>query len=321
MMTANGEPTLTTAEKIDLEARPKPEKTRRMRHVSPLALLVLGVGWASAQPVPERTYGPIIVDTKYGQLVFSNVTLWQSGVVPKGALLPWFSASIQNLTGTSWHVTEFDVVFRCPGSQEDARYRIIVPTIELGANSLVFKETSPQVVRMVPCDPQTIALSMVGGWSDREREDRDRLNREQLDAAMEAERQAREQAARDEAEAERKSVAAQRAAEQKARAKRNAEEKAEREYLARFPILNSGASTIFVGSDRKCSEQFVQALSMEGLEKRKRLAELVSYGCGFIEDSNVHAMRLQAEGSYCQVRLVNGKHLNEMGWVPCSWVK
>lgn len=150
-------------------------------------------------------------------------------------------------------------------------------------------------------------------WSDRQKEERDQLNRAELQAAMEAERQAEEKAARDEAEAERKRATARRAAEQRAQAKRNGEEKAQREYLTKFPILSSGASSIFVGADRKCSEQFVQALSMEGLEKRKRLAELVSYGCGFIEDTNVHAMRVQTDGAYCQVRLINGKHPNESG--------
>lgn len=115
-------------------------------------------------------------------------------------------------------------------------------------------------------------------------------------------------------------------AEQAARisAARKAEQKAEQERQAainRLPTLESGFPGIFVASDRKCSEQFVQALSMEGLEKRKRLADLVSYGCGFIEDRGVHATRVQTEGSYCLVKLASGKHPNQVGWVPCSWVK
>jgi hypothetical protein len=104
------------------------------------------------------------------------------------------------------------------------------------------------------------------------------------------------------------------------REKIEAEEKRLAE-LAKFPVLDSGAPSLFIGSDRKCAEQFVQTLSMEGLAKHKQLADLILYGCGFVEDGNVHAMRLKTEGSYCQVKLIEGKHPNRSGWVPCSWLK
>ena len=56
-------------------------------------------------------------------------------------------------------------------------------------------------------------------------------------------------------------------------------------YLAKLPMIVSGGESIFLGSDRKCAEQFQQALAMDGLEKRKRLADLISHGCGFIAAS------------------------------------
>ena len=50
--------------------------------------------------------------------------------------------------------------------------------------------------------------------------------------------------------------------------KRSAEEaEARRVYLAQFPVLFNRSEEVFVGSDRKCSQQFMEALSMEGLGK------------------------------------------------------
>jgi hypothetical protein len=92
-------------------------------------------------------------------------------------------------------------------------------------------------------------------------------------------------------------------------------------YLRSLPTLNNGNAAIFLGADRKCSEQFVQAMSLEGLEKRKKMAELVTFGCGFLVDAGAHVKRLEENTGYCRVTPVEGKQLGKPGWVPCGWVK
>ena len=92
-------------------------------------------------------------------------------------------------------------------------------------------------------------------------------------------------------------------------------------YIKTLPKLDNGNVAVFLGSDRKCSEQFVQALSMDGLEKRKKIDELVRFGCGFLEDRGARVKRIQADSNYCLVAPAEGKHEGKPGWVPCSWLK
>lgn len=92
-------------------------------------------------------------------------------------------------------------------------------------------------------------------------------------------------------------------------------------YLRSLPTVSNGNVAIFLGADRKCSEQFVQALSMDGLEKRKKMADLVTFGCGYLADAGVHVKRLETESTYCRVAPAEGKQEGKPGWVPCSWVK
>jgi len=91
--------------------------------------------------------------------------------------------------------------------------------------------------------------------------------------------------------------------------------------LRSLPTVNNGNVAIFLGADRKCSEQFVQAMSLEGLEKRKKMAELVTFGCGYLADAGVHVKRLETQSTYCRVAPAEGKQQGKPGWVPCSWVK
>lgn len=91
--------------------------------------------------------------------------------------------------------------------------------------------------------------------------------------------------------------------------------------IAAKPSIQAGTATIFIGSDRKCSEQFVQAKETGGLEGRKKLAELISYGCGFVTESGIHIDKIKTESGSCQVRIANGRHAQRTGWVPCAWIK
>jgi hypothetical protein len=92
-------------------------------------------------------------------------------------------------------------------------------------------------------------------------------------------------------------------------------------YLAKLPLVSSGTPIAFIASDRKCAEQFQEAATMEGLEKRKRLADLIAYGCGFSVDSPVHADLVQKQGGFALVKLAHGNYAGKSGWVPAAWVR
>ena len=126
-------------------------------------------------------------------------------------------------------------------------------------------------------------------------------------------------------DAARKEAARARAAEAakiaKAKIAREAAVRARAEFLAKFPTIQSGFTSAFVGSDKKCSAQFLEAAGMEGLEKRKRLADLIAFGCGFIVPNSTHVTVERKDGSFALVKMIDGDKTNQSGWVPVSWVK
>lgn len=119
------------------------------------------------------------------------------------------------------------------------------------------------------------------------------------------------------AELNRARAATARAAEQKRATDSIA---AEATRLSKLPLLNSGSPVAFLGADRKCAQQFQDALGMEGLEKRKRLADLVSYGCGSLVDSPVRVAAGQRVGDFLVVTVADGKYLGKSGWVLAAWL-
>jgi hypothetical protein len=60
---------------------------------------------------------------------------------------------------------------------------------------------------------------------------------------------------------------------------------------------------------------------MDGLEKRKKLADLLSYGCGFLVPSNTHVEVVQRNAAHALVRSIEGTITGKMGWVPSTWIK
>jgi hypothetical protein len=91
--------------------------------------------------------------------------------------------------------------------------------------------------------------------------------------------------------------------------------------LRRYPAISNGYVTIFVGADRRCSEQFAQALSIGGLELRKTTDELLKYHCGFTEMTGLRAKKLDVSAGYCRVKFLEGDHQDQEGWVPCGWLR
>jgi hypothetical protein len=106
-----------------------------------------------------------------------------------------------------------------------------------------------------------------------------------------------------------------------AKSAREATIRARAEFRAKFPTIQSGFTSAFVGSDKKCSAQFQEAVGMEGLEKRKRLADLITFGCGFIVPNLTHVAIERKDGSFALVKMIDGDKANRSGWMPLSWVK
>lgn len=141
--------------------------------------------------------------------------------------------------------------------------------------------------------------------------------RDATEKAAEDKRQRAEEAA------EEKRRRAEEAAKANAAKKKAADDAAhESARLAKFPVLHSGLRSAFLGADKKCAEQFQQALAMDGLEKRKRITDLVSYNCGVVVDDAVHVALLGAPvGGYRLVSVEEGRDRFTHGWVPESWLK
>lgn len=91
--------------------------------------------------------------------------------------------------------------------------------------------------------------------------------------------------------------------------------------LAKKPKLDSGAAAVPVAADRKCLDQTMAALGVEGLESRKRIAELVKYGCIFTVPRLTPIDVLKADGRYSLVGVAAGGSAGKQGWVATDWIK
>jgi hypothetical protein len=91
--------------------------------------------------------------------------------------------------------------------------------------------------------------------------------------------------------------------------------------LRQLPLLASGSVTAFIAADRKCAQQFQDALKLEGLEKRKHIADLFAYGCGFVAASPVRILVVKRDAEYALITLADGKTEGKSGWVSIGWLK
>jgi len=91
--------------------------------------------------------------------------------------------------------------------------------------------------------------------------------------------------------------------------------------LASAPKLDSGTGPVLLGADKKCLDQAIEASKMEGLEKRKKIAELAGYGCVFTVD-RLPPVRVEgAEGGFSRVTPIDGPKAGHTGWVLSSWLR
>ncbi|MEP6960953.1 MAG: hypothetical protein ABI995_02685, partial [Acidobacteriota bacterium] len=95
----------------------------------------------------------------------------------------------------------------------------------------------------------------------------------------------------------------------------------ERALLATLPTIFNTMTAVFVAADIKCHQDYLAAVALGGLEQRKRLVDLVTYGCGFIADESAHVAVIGQQGTYSRVSIVNGQNSGKTGWVPSAWIK
>jgi hypothetical protein len=89
--------------------------------------------------------------------------------------------------------------------------------------------------------------------------------------------------------------------------------------LARLPTLG-GTERVFVGSDKKCADEFAEALKSEGLALRKKIAELLTYNCGFLVPRGTHVRTDAADGQHSFVTIAEGSTAGKSGWVLSKFV-
>lgn len=228
-----------------------------------------------------------------GRFEFSSIQIFRRNEIGTSC---GFIGRIENKTSTSWSGPLFSAKISgrdATGSPQS--FAITVRTEDLSYGEFTWKVWGSCPEGQEEFQIERLSMELIGGLSLQ-----DELTRERKAAAVaEARSRAKALAAR------------KRAAEQQA---------ARAAYLAKLPVLNNGTDVIFVGADKKCSQQFTEALSMDGLEKRKRIADLITYGCGFLVDAGTHIELVQREGSSALVRPAEGNQAGKSGWVPLSWV-
>jgi hypothetical protein len=85
--------------------------------------------------------------------------------------------------------------------------------------------------------------------------------------------------------------------------------------LEQLPYISTLSTAAFVAADEKCAIDYASALRIGGLDGRKRVAELVTYHCGFLVDNGTRVAIQSREGLYSVVKIVDGKSAGELGWI------
>jgi len=91
--------------------------------------------------------------------------------------------------------------------------------------------------------------------------------------------------------------------------------------LAELPKLRMPGEQTPLAADSKCLEETIVANRMQGLEKRKRLQELVSYRCIELLEGGVPVMVLEKRPNSLKVRIMDGESEGKTGWVLPQWVR
>lgn len=265
-----------------------------------------------------------------------------------GDYIPELTARLSNQTSAPWQTLrlQFDISGVCDGNPHQWTVPVVT-NLGWAKDHQVVKDYTDYVIPLAGkvdgCKTENIKVRLLFAENSNTRIDGvtgERVDlekqRQELEAKRKAEAaaQAEEERIRDQRQQEEAQQAEQARLKTEAAARKHAADLAAAErkrvadaaaaraaYLAKLPLMNAGSPLAFLGSDRKCAEQFQQALGMDGLEKRKRIADLISYGCGVTVDSPVRVVAGQQDRDFLVVTVADGKFEGKSGWVPVSWLK
>jgi hypothetical protein len=234
-----------------------------------------------------------LIDTPHGPLRLYSIRLVKASRYGPCKL----SASIENSTSIGWTSVVLSVVATGRSlSGDTASFKTTIALDKINAHSLKYAPGECEKSNQQPdINIEEISASMFEGTPDSK----------DVTTAREEER-------------ERKRNLAQATSARAARERASQERAA---YLAKLPALSNGSEAVFIGANAKCSDQFVEALRMEGLEKRKRIAELIAFKCGFLVDNGTHVELLRRDGARAVVKMAEGERLGASGWVPTTWIR
>lgn len=220
---------------------------------------------------------------RYGNFEFRDVSIHRS-ILGSGSCV--ITGEIENQTDGSWTGARFSFTILGEAKGQSTTYEVALDYLAIGASDNFSKYCyrDGRIADYPNYEPDSFLIDFIDG----------------------AREPGPEAAKREAAAARSASIAAA---------------KARIQALAKFPTLESGFSSAFVGSHKKCSAQFLEATAMEGLEKRKRLADLISFGCGFTAGNSNHVTVGSKDGNFAVVTLMEGPHSGRSGWVPSSWIK
>lgn len=91
--------------------------------------------------------------------------------------------------------------------------------------------------------------------------------------------------------------------------------------LAKLPRLRFSGPNGLLAADRKCLEETLAALHMEGLEARKRTQDLIAYGCIEPIDGDLPVRVVEREPNAVRVLIMDGDEEGKEGWVSPQWLK
>lgn len=256
--------------------------------------LALTLGVIAALRAQEIVESPV-AETEVGRLVFSNLNFKQAAAAPGRPPIMIFGGSIENQTGARWSAVLLRFTFGGDqgngGAALDVRELVIWDDKPTPFSEVVLPSEMPGKL-----SPVTVEL--IEG----------KRTRTPAELA-ETEKQ------KQQTEAKKRALSAKRSAERKAEAEKH------RAFLAKLPKLNRNGVAAPVASDLGCLRDAEAVLGEEGLEARKKLSELISYGCIFVPPVLTPVVRLGSEGNAVWIKIADGDYEGRVGWVRKSWLE
>lgn len=255
---------------------------RRLLLLAPLA----AIAFAQSSDTPDRRSPTVKINSFVAGGMFQFFISLCTYSEERERMVPEFSGTIVNVTSTAWPSARFTVNVDEP----QVSFPIEFKNLAIGKTAFT-KSVSQFILGLRDCaNTENISIDFSAGESQQ---------------ALEA------------AKANARAASARKIAQDNHRAAILAEE----QRLSRLPTVGRDTAPVFVGSDKKCTSEFIAAEKMEGLEKRKKIADLLAYGCGFIANPGAHVTPEHRVEDFVFITIENGPQIQKHGWIHSSWLK